>query len=171
LGQWIAAGEPPQMIHINDPVTGFYYNLDPRSRTALKGGDGDDRTAALAKELELAKQKARQETLKQEAAQAEAGKKRAGAANDDSGLRQKKKAARQTEALGKQIIEGIAVEGTRATLTIFAGQIGNTLPIVIVDESWYSPELQVPVLTKHHDPRSGVTTYRLTNISRSEPER
>ena len=171
LGQWIAAGEAPQMIHINDPVTGCYYILDPRSRTALKGADGDDRTSALAKELELAKQKARQEMSRQEAAQAETGNNSTAPANDDPNLRPKKKVARQTEALGKQIIEGIEVEGARATLTIFAGQIGNTLPIVIVDESWYSPELQAPVLTKRHDPRSGDTTYRLTNINRSEPAR
>jgi hypothetical protein len=31
--------------------------------------------------------------------------------------------------------------------------------------------LQVQVMTKHSDPRSGVTTYRLTNIKRNEPAR
>ena len=33
------------------------------------------------------------------------------------------------ESLGTQFMEGIAVEGTRTTLTIPAGQIGNELPI------------------------------------------
>jgi hypothetical protein len=78
---------------------------------------------------------------------------------------------KKTESLGTQTIEGVTAEGTRATLTIPAGDIGNTLPIEIVDETWYSSELQINVMTKHRDPRSGETTYRLTNISRSEPDR
>jgi hypothetical protein len=75
------------------------------------------------------------------------------------------------ESLGTQTIEGVNAEGTRATLTIPAGEVGNTLPIEVVDETWYSPELQIPVLTKHRDPRSAETTYRLTNINRGEPDR
>jgi uncharacterized Zn-binding protein involved in type VI secretion len=78
---------------------------------------------------------------------------------------------RKTESLGKQMIEGIEVELTRTTLTIPAGDIGNTLPIEVVDETWYSPELQIIVMTRHRDPRSGETTYKLTNLSRSEPDR
>jgi hypothetical protein len=65
----------------------------------------------------------------------------------------------------------VSAEGTRSTITIPAGEIGNTLPIEVVDETWYSPELQINVMTKHRDPRSGETTYRLTNLSRSEPDR
>ena len=75
----------------------------------------------------------------------------------------------QQEPLGKQMIEGIQVEGTRSTLTIEAGKIGNELPIQIVSERWYSPDLQVVVMSKHSDPRVGETVYRLTNIVRSEP--
>jgi hypothetical protein len=78
---------------------------------------------------------------------------------------------KKIESLGTQTIEGVTAEGTRATLTIPAGDIGNTLPIEIVDETWYSSELQINVMTKHRDPRSGETTYRLANISRSEPDR
>jgi hypothetical protein len=73
------------------------------------------------------------------------------------------------ESLGKQTIEGVEAEGTRTTLTIAAGEIGNALPIRIVDENWYSPELQMMVSTKHTDPRSGETNYRLININRNEP--
>jgi hypothetical protein len=73
------------------------------------------------------------------------------------------------EQLGKQIVEGVEAEGSRTTITIPAGEIGNEKPIVIVSERWYSPELQMVVMSKHSDPRSGETTYRLTNISRLEP--
>ena len=73
------------------------------------------------------------------------------------------------EQLGKQIIEGVEAEGTRTTVTIAAGEIGNERPIEIVSERWYSPELQLVVMTRNSDPRSGETTYKLTNINRSEP--
>ncbi|HZG54086.1 MAG TPA: energy transducer TonB [Pyrinomonadaceae bacterium] len=75
------------------------------------------------------------------------------------------------ESLGKQTIEGVEAEGTRTTITFPAGMMGNERPINIVSERWYSPELQTVVLTKHSDPRFGETSYRLTNINRSEPAR
>ncbi len=79
------------------------------------------------------------------------------------------KANTKVEHLGMQTIEGVSAEGTRTTVTIPAGQIGNELPIVTVSERWYSPELQVTVMSTRSDPRTGTTTYKLTNINRSEP--
>jgi hypothetical protein len=73
------------------------------------------------------------------------------------------------EDLGKQNIEGVEAEGTRTTVTIPAGEIGNERAIEIVSERWYSPELQLVVMTRHSDPRTGESTYKLTNINRSEP--
>jgi hypothetical protein len=73
------------------------------------------------------------------------------------------------EDLGKQTIEGVEAEGARTTVTIPAGEIGNERPIEIVSERWYSPELQLVVMTRHSDPRQGETTYKLTNINRTEP--
>jgi TonB family protein len=75
------------------------------------------------------------------------------------------------ETLGRQSVEGVEAEGTRTTTTIPAGAIGNERPILIVSERWYSPELQLVVMTRHSDPRFGETTYRLTNVSRGEPDR
>jgi hypothetical protein len=75
------------------------------------------------------------------------------------------------EDLGQQNIEGVAAAGTRTTTLIPAGAIGNEQPIRIVSEEWFSPDLQVLVLTKHSDPRTGETTYRLTGINRTEPAR
>jgi hypothetical protein len=75
----------------------------------------------------------------------------------------------QREDLGQQAIEGVNASGTRTSTEIAAGAIGNEQPIKIVSEQWYSPDLQVLVLTKHADPRVGETTYRLTNIVRAEP--
>ena len=78
-------------------------------------------------------------------------------------------AQRKVEHLGTQVIEGVAAEGTRTTVTIPAGKIGNDLPIVTVNERWYSPDLQVVVKNTRSDPRTGTSTYTLTNINRSEP--
>ena len=73
------------------------------------------------------------------------------------------------ESLGTQFMEGIAVEGTRTTVTIPAGEIGNERPIEIVSERWFSPDLKVLVMSRQSDPRFGETTYRLTNLNRAEP--
>ena len=53
--------------------------------------------------------------------------------------------------------------------TIEAGKIGNDRPIQVTNENWYSEELQMTVLTKHSDPRTGDESFRMTNIHRGEP--
>ena len=75
------------------------------------------------------------------------------------------------EDLGKQNIEGVAASGVRSTTTIPAGDIGNLQPIKVVSEQWFSPDLQVLVMTRHTDPRTGETIYKLQNIVRAEPDR
>jgi hypothetical protein len=74
------------------------------------------------------------------------------------------------EGLGTQTMEGVLVTGTRTTRTIPAGQIGNEKPISIVTEVWTSPELKTVVMSKRSDPRMGEQTFRLTNITRNEPD-
>ena len=67
------------------------------------------------------------------------------------------------------MIEGVNAEGTRNVSTIAAGAIGNDRPIQVTNESWYSEELQMMVMSKHSDPRTGDESFRLTNIRRGEP--
>ena len=61
----------------------------------------------------------------------------------------------KNESLGSQMIEGVAAEGTRTTHTIPAGSMGNERPIEVTYERWHSKELQLDVLIKSVDPRSG----------------
>ena len=75
------------------------------------------------------------------------------------------------EELGQQNLEGVNATGTRTTNTIAAGAIGNLQPIKVTSEQWFSPDLQLLVMTKHSDPRTGDTTYRLQGIVRAEPDR
>ena len=76
----------------------------------------------------------------------------------------------KTEQLGPQMIEGVMAEGTRQTMTWPVGAQGNDRPLVSVNESWFSRDLGLPVLSKTTDPRSGEHTRKLLRISRSEPE-
>jgi hypothetical protein len=73
------------------------------------------------------------------------------------------------KTLGTQVIEGVEATGTQTIVTIPAGEIGNEQPIKIVSEQWYSPALQVVVLSKRSDPRTGEMVYRLTQLDRTEP--
>jgi hypothetical protein len=160
IGKWSASGEPPRIITIGDPVSGTYYNLDPRTRMAIKNTE-------LGKRLQ-------QQSLNQarESADEKMKEKPPAPPKTDRDTTSKVSAdgRKRTESLGSQRIEGVIAEGKRVTTTIPAGEIGNTLPIEITDESWFSPELQALVMTKHHDPRSGDTIYRLTKITRREPD-
>src|SRR5262245_44804776 len=199
IGKWTAGGEAQQNIFINDPVAGVYYSLDPRAHTAYKSVYPQKKlaTGAQSETLMMNGQKVTTYTIngqtvtqaefealveKKKRAQAEIMEKEIKEASNDPALKKKLEMVqtgkpiidvgqKKTEPLGTQTIEGVTAEGTRLTLTIPAGDIGNTLPIEIVDETWHSPELQLVVMSKHRDPRSGETTYRLTNLSRSEPDR
>jgi hypothetical protein len=54
----------------------------------------------------------------------------------------------RTEPLGARSVDSVRAEGTRTTVTIETGRVGNDSPIEIVSERWYSPQLQVIVMTK-----------------------
>lgn len=75
-----------------------------------------------------------------------------------------------SQDLGSQLINGVTAQGTRTTLTIPAGQIGNDRPIQTVNERWFSSDLQMLVKSSNSDPRFGETIYQLTNISRVAPD-
>src|SRR5262249_31674757 len=155
------------------------YSLDPRTHTAHKSVgqkvttytiNGKTVTQAEFETLVEKKKRGQAEILEGEIKEA----------SNDAVLKKKLEMIQtgrtdadpwKKESLGTQTIEGVNAEGARATLTIPAGEIGNTLPIEVVDETWYSPELQIMVMVKHRDPRSAETTYRMTNINRSEPDR
>jgi hypothetical protein len=140
----------PQVAFINDPVGEVNYVLDLTKRTATKRASGRGGWSG--------------------------GQPGSGAQpGQPAGERPKMHARRSenvnTESLGRQTIEGVVAEGTRTTISIPAGQIGNEQPIQVVTETWYSPELQTVILRKRSDPRSGETVTRYMNVSRAEPPR
>ena len=74
------------------------------------------------------------------------------------------------EHLGGDVIDGIAVDGTRETMTINAGVAGNERAYVSTKEFWYSSELQTNLAVTRSDPAEGKQVIRLSKISRSEPD-
>ncbi|HYP26244.1 MAG TPA: hypothetical protein VE262_05965 [Blastocatellia bacterium] len=167
IGPWATADDPPQTFFINDPVAGVNYILDPKSQTARKlpSFHVEIKPGATFEQVE-SHIKVRRPRENGADVTVITGPTEFTAMRFPSGTEKEK-----TESLGKQMVEGVEAEGTRSTVTIPAGTIGNEAPINIVTEKWYSPELQTVVMRKHSDPRVGETIYRLTNINRSEPAR
>jgi hypothetical protein len=145
IGPFTSQGDPPQIISISDPVAGVNYSLNTQEHVA--------RRVPAVPPLSLAGAAGKFNVTGTAVFMAGPGE----------------KVAANVEQLGWQVIEGVQVQGTRTTVTIPAGQIGNDRPIDIVDEQWRSPDLQVIVLSKHSDPRFGETSYSLVNVSRGDP--
>ena len=178
IGPYAVAGEPRQVIFINDPVSNVNYVLDARDKTARKisfsrvesfqrKGDADKAMAEKTAAADMAISNAAGGVVVAGPRRPMKDKVWVGEGNTFNVQLKEPK----TESLGKQMFDGVEAEGTRETTTIAAGEIGNEQPINITFERWYSPELQVVVMSKHTDPRVGENTYRLTGINRSEPSR
>ena len=171
----LAADGAGQTIFISDPVAGVDYFLDVKNRTArkmtpMKFNVQFKTPMPDGEKQEFFDKKIERIQIEQKVASAGAVKIAPEGATVMEWHGTNEKNA-QKESLGKQIIEGVEADGTRTTITIPAGEIGNERPIEIVSERWYSPELQTVVMTRHSDPRFGENTYKLTNISRTEPDR
>ena len=75
----------------------------------------------------------------------------------------------RTETLTTQQIAGLWSSGTRTSVTLARGMVGNDRPLNVTTERWTSTDLNVVMLSRSDDPRVGSTEYRLTNVIRAEP--
>jgi hypothetical protein len=171
IGPFAAQGAAPMTIFISDPVAGVNYSLNPSNKTAIKmplpqmdslppmppGAPG----AVMVQRFGVAGGSATASIVAPPGPPQVMVYNKSGTwlATNPPDVQQ----------LGAKVVEGVQADGTRTTLTISAGQIGNDNPIQIVDEVWRSPDLQVIVHSEHSDPRMGTTVYSLQNISRSDP--
>lgn len=179
IGALARGGEPSQTIFISDPVAGTSYTLDPKTQIARKsppmrfkvqarqsgaaaGHSGNVQEIIVGQE-QSEKYRVTLRSNAQERRPLESGV--------AFGWLDKRNPSAKTEQLGKQNINGVEAEGTRTTVTIAPGEIGNDRAIEIVSERWFSPELQVIVMTRHSDPRFGENSYQLIDINRTEPAR
>ncbi len=75
------------------------------------------------------------------------------------------------EALGTKTIENLEVVGSREVTTLNAGVLGDQKAEPTVREFWYSPRLQVNLITKRFDPHaSAIQDIELRQITLSEPD-
>lgn len=75
------------------------------------------------------------------------------------------------EDLGRKVIVNMEVLGSRETTTINAGVVGNQRAEPTVKEFWYSPRLQINLVTKRFDPHvSGIQDFEVENINLDEPD-
>jgi hypothetical protein len=74
------------------------------------------------------------------------------------------------ESLGKQFIAGLETVGTRETVVIPTGALGNDGPILVRREYWYSPQLGVNLISKRQDPRFGTQNFEVSDITLGEPD-
>jgi hypothetical protein len=192
IGGVAAGAEPLQTITISDPVGGVSYSLDPASRTARKHSMGSftfqravagptaTSGGAFVFSSNGPESTARATTvtaagignavpLPSTNPPAIAWTAQSGGGAGYQIVTRDGRTEMDRVDLGTQNIEGVQASGTRVTFTIPAGEIGNERAIDIVDERWFSKDLQVVVMTRRSDPRTGETIYRLTNIDRSEP--
>ncbi len=169
IGPFASGGGVFKSISINDPVAGVAYVLEPHSHMARKiqGFRMEAGSAAAYKWVTTAGADGEPFTFNV----INGGEVKVTRATEEArGREEKERTGFRNEDLGTQTIEGVSAVGTRTTITIPAGQIGNERAIDIVDERWFSADLQTMVMTRHSDPRSGEVVYRLTNISRTEPD-
>jgi hypothetical protein len=145
VGQWSTGDQHPPLVFINDPVAQSSYVLESNTKTARKTSFSRDRSPDDAK---IMAEKVAIDTR--------------GAHKIEGDI--------VKESLGSKTIEGTVAEGTRSTRTVPAGQIGNDRPLIYINETWYSSELGMIVMSRHSDPQTGDTVYTLTNIQRAEPD-
>jgi hypothetical protein len=165
IGALMPGNNVPETVMISDPVAKTNYSLDLNTKRATKM-PGPFNLPLTAARGEVKKAYAQTFTVNVGGGRGAGGavtmySTKAGPGETPNSFK--------TDDLGARMIEGVSAQGTRTTVTIPAGQVGNERPIEVVSESWYSPELKVVMMTRHSDPRSGETVYRLTNVIRSEP--
>ena len=166
IGPWSSGTGPRTIIFISDPVTGNSYVLHPDTKTAEK--------MSAKRFSEQAERGRRTMMIQKEDAPGGPVGITATITGPDGPARIEKLGPpepgdEQREDLGTQQINGVAAQGKRLTRTTPANTMGNQLPIVSVTETWYSPDLQMVVESKHDDPRFGETTFNIKNIQKGEP--
>jgi len=75
----------------------------------------------------------------------------------------------QDEDLGASVIAGFDVHGYRRTVTVPENLSGTGKPVNVVDEYWYSDDLQLDLVVKHFDPRTGSLAMTVRSININEP--
>ncbi len=88
----------------------------------------------------------------------------------EAGTTTYRQAVEHRKPLGKDMMDGVEVQGTESTTVIAAGAFGNSKPVTIARTFWYSPALGINLKSTRDDPRSGEQCFTVTHLSRDEPD-
>ena len=183
-----------RLVSIYDPVAHTTYVLDPATRTARKSAvrvmlpttltdedkrkietmyltEADARGRAGARVALVAPAEAPSQAVPEEMRKrmVETVVSAPGAGRGVVQPAVKRDDLKNEESLGQKMFEGVLADGKRVTTVLPAGSIGNQQPITVLSEQWFAPDLEILVMTRHSDPRTGETSYSLSNITRGEP--
>jgi hypothetical protein len=170
----VLAGHPPDapiLVEITDPAAHVKYTLDSANKIAHRQQMAAPPNMAGGRTA-VATSRVMQATVGGNGSGDGIGVGVAGAGGQVSDARTRGGATgpRMTnEKLGTETIGGVPAEGFRHTTTWPVDSQGNDRPISTVNETWRSRELQVTILSKYSDPRTGEHTQKLINIRRDEP--
>jgi hypothetical protein len=77
----------------------------------------------------------------------------------------------KNEDLGTTTIQGVEAMGSRTTITIPAGAVGNDQPLETTSEIWRAPTIDnLTLRSVQNDPRTGVMTRELVSLTQGEPD-
>lgn len=150
-------------VLIFDPVGGATYEINPQAKTYVKWSAGSDKATTTIVAMKNG-------TWVNTTNRPGVGQAMQIVPKEHVPYHSEHVTAYQTEDLGEKMLNGVPCKGTRTTMTIPIGEVGNTQEIKIIDERWYSEDLGALVKSSTNDPRFGVSTYELTNIVQTDPD-
>ena len=77
---------------------------------------------------------------------------------------------KQHEDLGVSSTNGVNTTGYRDTTTINPGVLGNDQPMVTIREFWFSPQLEINLISKVDSPQTGRQSFTVTDLITTEPD-
>ena len=140
LGPW-SSDKPKTSIMIHDPVAGRHYILDADDHTYQKMDVKASEDHLVVMDRPMT-----------------------------APVADTQQAQETSEDLGTKDIQGLSCKGTRTTTVIAAETVGNEQPIKIMDERWYSSDLQMALETRHSDPRMGEVWTHFETLTRGNPD-
>jgi len=139
-------------VVIFDPAAGFTYTLDIASKTYTRTPlSGHETTYSIAVTGNLVSTSSVTGKAATKASAAPPG-------------------TQMEEELPANFMNGMLAKGSRVTVTIPAGTFGNQGALKVVNERWYSDDMQILLKSSNSDPRFGTTTYELTELDQGPPD-
>jgi hypothetical protein len=140
-------------VMIYDPIAGVTYDLTKGNKTYEKHTQSKDSTVTIAAAAHYSSISSTSGT-------------------PSAGHRESRSGASEgvIEDIPAQSINGLWVKGSRVTVTIPSGAVGNDRDLKVVNERWVSDDLKLLIKTSNSDPRFGTTTYELTNLVQKDPD-